>query len=57
MMHVVAEARGGGVLGMRDRGAGDVDRGADVGFRQGEESHGVEAGGVEALRADAGAEH
>jgi hypothetical protein len=56
MMHVVAEARGGGVFGVGDRGAGDVDRGADVGFGQCQHPDRVEAGGLEALGADAAAE-
>ena len=56
MMHVVAEVRGSGVFGVGDRGAGVFDRGADIGFRQGEEPHGVEGRGVEALVADASAE-
>ena len=55
-MHVVAEARGGGVFGMGDRRAGPVDRGADIGFGESQHPDWVEAGGVEALGADAFAE-
>src|SRR5436190_17104317 len=56
MMHVVAEARRGGVFGVGDLGAGAVDRGADVSFGQRQHPDRVEAGGVEALGVDAVAE-